>query len=62
VEYLARRGFDPDYGARPLKRVIQKELLSPLANRIISGELKEGTKVKVTANDLNLELQQLQAS
>lgn len=62
VEYLARRGFDPDYGARPLKRVIQRELLNPLANRIISGELKEGTKVKVTANDLNLELQQLQAS
>ena len=61
VRYLARRGFDPDYGARPLKRVIQRELLNPLANRIISGELKEGTKVKVTANDLNLELQQLKA-
>ena len=61
VKYLARRGFDPDYGARPLKRVIQRELLNPLANRIISGELKEGTKVKVTANDLNLELQQLKA-
>ena len=62
VEYLARRGFDPDYGARPLKRIIQRELLNPLANRIVSGELKEGTKVKVTANDLNLELQSLKAS
>ncbi len=61
VEYLARRGFDPDYGARPLKRVIQRELLNPLANRIISGELKAGATVKVTANDLNLELQQLKA-
>ena len=57
VDYLARRGFDPDYGARPLKRVIQRELLNPLANQIISGDLKEGATVKVTANDLNLELQ-----
>lgn len=62
VDYLTRRGFDPDYGARPLKRVIQRELLNPLASRIISGELKEGTKVKVTANDLNLELRSLKAS
>ena len=55
VNYLAQKGFDPDYGARPLKRVIQSELLNPLASRIISRELKEGTTVKVTANDLSLE-------
>ena len=56
VDYLARRGFDPDFGARPLKRVIQRELLNPLASRIISKELKAGATVKVTANDLNLEI------
>ncbi|MDE0518861.1 MAG: AAA family ATPase [Bdellovibrionales bacterium] len=55
VDYLARKGFDPDYGARPLKRVIQRELLNPLANQIISKELKEGQTVEVTANDLSLE-------
>ena len=54
VDWLAKKGFDPDYGARPLKRVIQKELLNPLANRIISGELKKGESVQVTTNDLHL--------
>ncbi len=56
VNHLSRRGFDPDYGARPLKRVIQRELLNPLAGQIISKKLKPGTTVKVTANDLGLEL------
>ena len=55
VNYLAHKGFDPDYGARPLKRVIQRELLNPLANRIISKKLKEGETAWVTANDLRLE-------
>ena len=56
VDWLAKKGFDPDYGARPLKRVIQKELLNPIASRIISGELKKGESVQVTANDLHLSL------
>jgi len=46
-EYLAEKGFDPNLGARPLKRVIQKEVLDPLALRIVSGEVKGGDKVKV---------------
>ena len=61
VDYLACRGFDPDYGARPLKRVIQRELLNPMAHRIISKDLKKGSQVEVTANDLNLELNFLKA-
>ena len=44
---LAKEGFDPDYGARPLKRLIQKKIIDPLAERIIRGELPEGSKVKV---------------
>lgn len=62
INYLSYRGFDPDYGARPLKRVIQRELLNPMAHRIISKDLKKGSQVEVTANDLNLELKLLKAS
>ena len=39
---LARRGFDPVYGARPLKRTIQRELQDPLALQILQGEFKDG--------------------
>ena len=46
-EYLAKEGFSPDYGARPLKRLIQKVILDKLADQIIRGELKDGGKVKV---------------
>jgi len=46
-ELLAERGFDPNLGARPLKRVIQKLILDPLALKIVSGEIKEGDKVVV---------------
>lgn len=47
LDLLAEEGFDPAYGARPLQRVIQRELLNPLATRIISGELPPNTKVVV---------------
>jgi len=45
--YLAQKGYDPTYGARPLKRVIQTEVLDPLSMKIIKGEIKSGDKVKV---------------
>lgn len=44
---LAKKGYDPTFGARPLKRVIQSEILDDLALRIIEGKVKEGNKVKV---------------
>ena len=44
-EWLALRGYDPVYGARPLKRLIQKEVLDPLAMRLLSGNLHEGEQV-----------------
>ena len=62
IDYLAHRGFDPDYGARPLKRVLQRELLNPMAHRLISKELKKGSSVEVTANDLSLELKFLKTA
>ncbi|MBB6014751.1 ATP-dependent Clp protease ATP-binding subunit ClpB [Aquamicrobium lusatiense] len=49
VEWLAQKGYDPAYGARPLKRVMQKELQDPLAEKILGGEILDGSTVKVTA-------------
>ncbi|OGL95175.1 ATP-dependent chaperone ClpB [Candidatus Uhrbacteria bacterium RIFOXYB12_FULL_58_10] len=46
---LARKGYDPSYGARPLKRVIQQLILNPLALKIVSGELLEGASVSIGA-------------
>lgn len=47
-EYLGDSGFDPVYGARPLKRVIQTMVLNKMATMLISGELAEGDGVLVT--------------
>ena len=46
-KYLAKEGFDPDFGARPLKRLMQKVILDGLADKIIRGEFKNGGKIKV---------------
>jgi ATP-dependent Clp protease ATP-binding subunit ClpB len=48
-KWLADQGYDPVYGARPLKRVIQKALQDPLAEAILSGEIKDGATVPVSA-------------
>jgi len=45
--YLAEVGYDPDYGARPLKRAIQRELQDPLAMQVLSGAFSEGDTVRV---------------
>jgi ATP-dependent Clp protease ATP-binding subunit ClpB len=55
--WLAEAGYDPVYGARPLKRVIQRELQNPLALEILEGRIQEGDKVLVTASPLGLLLQ-----
>ena len=49
--WLANRGYDPAYGARPLKRVIQKHVQDPLAEQILSGGVKDGDTVKVSVRD-----------
>jgi len=48
-DLLAEKGYDPHYGARPLKRVIQRMLQDPLAMKILEGEFPEGSKVTVDA-------------
>jgi ATP-dependent Clp protease ATP-binding subunit ClpB len=49
IEFLAERGYDPAYGARPLKRAIQRELEGPLSKAILRQEVRDGMTVSVTA-------------
>ncbi|MGQ9753165.1 MAG: ATP-dependent chaperone ClpB [Thermaceae bacterium] len=53
-DFLAERGYDPVFGARPLRRVIQRELETPLAQKILAGEVKEGDQVSVDAGPTGL--------
>jgi len=55
-EWLAKQGFDPAYGARPLKRVIQKEIQDKLALRILEGKFKEGSTITADVDDRKGEL------
>ena len=54
-ELIAREGYDPVYGARPLRRTIQKEILNPLSIDILDGKVREGQTVHVNAKDGALE-------
>jgi ATP-dependent Clp protease ATP-binding subunit ClpB len=49
--WLAERGYEPAYGARPLKRVIQRYLQDPLAELLLGGSIKDGDTVRVTAGE-----------
>ena len=57
-ELLAREGYDPVYGARPLRRTIQREILDPLSIDILEGKVREGQTVYVNAKDGALEFQE----
>ena len=48
---LASEGYDPQFGARPLKRAIQEMILDPLSLKLLAGEFKPGDKVKVSERD-----------
>ena len=54
---LAKEGFNPEYGARPLKRVLQSQLLDQLAIRIIEKQVVEGQTVKVVAKKGKIEIE-----
>jgi ATP-dependent Clp protease ATP-binding subunit ClpB len=54
LEWLAAEGYDSTYGARPLKRVIQRSLQNPLAGLILEGDVKEGDTVHVSAGSQGL--------
>ena len=53
-EWLADKGWDPAYGARPLKRVIQKSVQDPLAEMILAGTIKDGERVTISADKAGL--------
>ena len=57
VQYLANAGFDPQYGARPLRRAIQRLLEDELSERLLAGEIEPGQRVRVDLRDdrLNVE-------
>jgi ATP-dependent Clp protease ATP-binding subunit ClpB len=54
TQWLAHAGYDPVYGARPLKRVIQRRLQDPLAQLLLEGKIADGAKVKVGASKTGL--------
>ncbi len=56
MHWLGERGYDPVYGARPLKRVIQKDLVDPIARKLLAGELEDGGVIEVTAGKDGLEI------
>jgi ATP-dependent Clp protease ATP-binding subunit ClpB len=60
-EYLAEEGYDPDFGARPLKRTIQREVQDPLAIKVVSGEVSEGDTVHITKGKEGLKFETVAA-
>ncbi len=55
AEFLSREGYDPAYGARPLKRTIQRLVTNPLSTRLLSGHFKRGDHVQVVTNQNSLD-------
>jgi ATP-dependent Clp protease ATP-binding subunit ClpB len=51
---LAKEGYDPQFGARPLKRAVQEQLLNPLSMKLLEGDFKAGDRIKVTASSEGL--------
>jgi ATP-dependent Clp protease ATP-binding subunit ClpB len=54
LHWLGERGYDPVYGARPLKRVIQKALIDPIARKLLAGDLMDGSVIQVGADQSGL--------
>ena len=55
VEFIAQVGYDPNFGARPLKRAIQRELQDPLALKVLSGEFHAGDTIRVEKSEQGLD-------
>jgi ATP-dependent Clp protease ATP-binding subunit ClpC len=54
--YLAEKGFSPEYGARELRRIVQEEIENPLSEKILTGEVKPGQKIKLSVKDSKITL------
>jgi len=62
IDTLVEEGYDPVYGARPLKRVIQKRIENPLAQRILAGDFPPGSTVRITMTDGDFRFQSAKAA
>ena len=51
LSYLAHEGFDPQYGARPLKRILQRDILNALSKEILAGNVKKDSVIGIDLND-----------
>ncbi|MGN6132437.1 MAG: hypothetical protein ACTHOK_19045, partial [Nocardioidaceae bacterium] len=51
VDWLAERGFQPEYGARPLRRTIQREVDNPISRLLLEGRVSRGQRVRVSVQD-----------
>ncbi len=56
IDYLSTKGYDPAYGARPVKRVLQKELIDELARKLLDGSLSRDSVITATFKDGQLQL------
>jgi ATP-dependent Clp protease ATP-binding subunit ClpB len=56
LHWLGEKGYDPVYGARPLKRVIQKELIDPIARKLLEGGFSDGAVIDVHGGGEGLEI------
>ena len=57
VDWLAERGYEPEFGARPLRRTIQREVDNRLSRLLLDGRLRSGQRVRVVVEDGNLDLE-----
>ncbi len=60
IEYLAQKGFDPIFGARPIKRLLQREVSNPIAKALLEGELAKGGRIMVERGREGIEIEILQ--
>ncbi|MCO5114366.1 MAG: AAA family ATPase [Bdellovibrionaceae bacterium] len=56
-KYLAHKGYDPQFGARPLKRLIDREILNKMAEKLLAGEIEDGDSVSIKATDFGIHLE-----
>jgi len=59
IEAIAKIGFDPDFGARPIKRVIQRKVVNELSKKLLSGEITTGDAILIDAFDENVVLRKI---
>ena len=61
-DLLLEKGFDPTYGARPMRRAVERYLEDPMAEEIIRGDLREGETISISTKDEKLEFTQKESS